>query len=329
MRALKIIGLALLIVLILLVILSYLLPKNIKVERSLFIKADAAVVFDQINTLKNWEQWSPWHKIDSLMVLTYSGPEAGKDAVYEWKSEHPNVGNGKLTILSSTPFDSIVVEMDFNEKGKSEGGFIIVKADSGVTLTWNLRSNLGNNPISRYFGLFMDKMIGPDFEKGLKSIKTISEAMPRYQVAETTFEGTEFLYIRDTCTMATITKKMEQYFGEIMTFIQSNKLKIKGYPFTRYYSWENNHFDIEVAIPVDKVKADPRILSGRLNTQKVAMVDYYGPYEKVESAYNALTNWMTSNIKASAGFPWESYVTDPMTEKDQNKWLTKIYWPIK
>ena len=32
------------------------------------------MVYDQVNTLKNWENWSPWHKIDKGMKLTYSGP---------------------------------------------------------------------------------------------------------------------------------------------------------------------------------------------------------------------------------------------------------------
>ncbi len=329
MRVLKIIGLSLLIVIVILLIVSFLLPRNVIIERSIFIKSDNSVVFEEINTLKNWEKWSPWHKIDSAMKLTYSGPVSGLGASYKWKSENDKVGNGSMIITKCVPYDTLLIEMNFMEQGKSGGGFFISKADSGVTLRWTLESDLGNNPISRYFGLFIDKMVGSDFEKGLKSIREIAESTPKYKIIETRIGQTEYQYIRDTCSMATISKKMGNYFVELMAFVGKNKLKMKAYPFTIYHSWDNNIFDMEVAIPVEKVKEDNRVLSGSLKATKVVMVDYYGSYEKVGGAYNAITNWIKQNNKKSAGFPWESYVTDPMTEKDQSKWLTKIYWPIE
>jgi hypothetical protein len=33
----------------------------------------------------------------------------------------------------------------------------------------------GMNPIHRWFSLFMDKLVGPDFEAGLKSLKALAE----------------------------------------------------------------------------------------------------------------------------------------------------------
>ena len=40
-------------------------------------------------------------------------------------------------------------------------------------VTWSMEADLGFNPISRYFGLFFDSMIGPDFEKGLNNLNNI------------------------------------------------------------------------------------------------------------------------------------------------------------
>lgn len=34
---------------------------------------------------------------------------------------------------------------------------------------------MGNNPIAKYFGLLMDKLIGADFERGLNNLKTVCE----------------------------------------------------------------------------------------------------------------------------------------------------------
>jgi hypothetical protein len=35
------------------------------------------------------------------------------------------------------------------------------------------------NPLFRWFGLFIEKMIGPDFEKGLANMKKLAEVGPK------------------------------------------------------------------------------------------------------------------------------------------------------
>jgi hypothetical protein len=37
--------------------------------------------------------------------------------------------------------------------------------------------DLGRNPINRYFGLFMGRMLGGDFEKGLSNLKSKAESV--------------------------------------------------------------------------------------------------------------------------------------------------------
>ena len=39
-----------------------------------------------------------------------------------------------------------------------------------------MEGDLGRSPINRWFGLFMDRLVGPDFEAGLANLKRISEA---------------------------------------------------------------------------------------------------------------------------------------------------------
>ena len=175
MKILKFIGLGLLILIVLLVAVAYLLPRHVKVERTVSIKSTPEFVFDQVNILKNWEQWSPWHKIDPKMKLEYNDIPSGKGASYSWQSDVKNVGNGKLTITKAVPFDSIDVEMNFMDQGIALGGYNFKQQDSTVLLTWWMDADMGNNPIGRWMGLLMDRMIGKDFEKGLNAIKTISE----------------------------------------------------------------------------------------------------------------------------------------------------------
>ena len=45
------------------------------------------VIFEEVNSLKNWEDWSPWNQMATDMATTYSGPSSGEGAKSSWSSE--------------------------------------------------------------------------------------------------------------------------------------------------------------------------------------------------------------------------------------------------
>ncbi|MBC7710484.1 MAG: hypothetical protein H7203_10510 [Rhizobacter sp.] len=47
---------------------------------------------------------------------------------------------------------------------------------AGTKVSCDINGNAGMNPVFRWFGLFTDKMIGPDFEAGLKNLKKLAES---------------------------------------------------------------------------------------------------------------------------------------------------------
>src|SRR6188768_836956 len=97
MKILKKIGIVIVALLGLLLVISLFLPGTMHVERSVTINAPARVVFDQVNTVKNWEQWSPWLKMDSTMKRTYFGPASGTGAGYSWTSKEMQSGTMTFT----------------------------------------------------------------------------------------------------------------------------------------------------------------------------------------------------------------------------------------
>lgn len=164
---------------LLLLIVSLFLPSQVHVEREAVIDAPQEVVFNQVNTLRNWEDWSPWHTIDPEMKLHYEGPPAGEGARYRWESDHRNVGNGSLTITRSERPARIETEMDFMEQGTAQGSYTFEPTNGGTRVVWAMDSDMGRNPVGRYFGLMMDRWIGQDFERGLANLKQVSEEAAR------------------------------------------------------------------------------------------------------------------------------------------------------
>jgi hypothetical protein len=53
---------------------------------------------------------------------------------------------------------------------RSEGSLELIPQADGTKVVWIDAGDLGMNPLNRWFGVFLDKLIGPDFEKGLANI---------------------------------------------------------------------------------------------------------------------------------------------------------------
>lgn len=171
MKIIKNIVIGLIILIAVLAAVGMLLPKEYKVERSVTIAAPIDLVFDQVNDLKKNEAWTPWK--DPTMTVTYSEPSAGKGASSSWKSK--DMGNGTMTIVESVPNSAINIDLDFGGMGGAKADWTFAQEGENVKVTEIMTGDQGMNPVKRYMGLMMDKMIGPYFEKGLASLKEVSE----------------------------------------------------------------------------------------------------------------------------------------------------------
>ncbi|MBI4930430.1 MAG: SRPBCC family protein [Bacteroidetes bacterium] len=339
MKIVKGILIALVVLAAIVSIVGFLSPKHVHVERSLTISAPAEIIHEQINNLKNWEKWSPWQKMDPAMKTEYSGSEAGAGASSKWTSENKNVGSGDMTITSSTP-DSITTAINFMENGTATGKFIFAKSDSGIKVTWSMESDMGMNPIGRIFGLFMDKMMGPDFEKGLAGIKEVAEAIPTgpkkyrgFEVME--MDSPEMVYIgkKDSLGWAQISEFYQKNLPAIFEAVGKAKLEPAASPSGLYFSWDtvNKIAVMAAAIPVKgdsktKVKGFETFI---LPAGKMLHIAYMGGYNGIGTAHMAMDDYMHEKGFMQLTPIAEEYVTDPGKEPDSTKWLTNVYYPVK
>ena len=149
-------------------------PADFRVVRSVTIPAAAAVVFEQVNHLHKFQDWSPWAKIDPSSKLTYDGPTAGVGASFAWAG-NKQVGEGRITVIESRPGELVRFRLEFLKpfKATNTAEFDFKSAGNQTEVTWSMFGK--NNFMAKAFGLFVDcdKMVGPDFEKGLANLKTV------------------------------------------------------------------------------------------------------------------------------------------------------------
>lgn len=164
------------ILLIVLVLVGFLLPKSSHVERSIVIDAHPMDAFSLVNNLHSWEKWDPWYEMEPTAIRTYSNPASGNGGWYSWEGE--KTGSGKLTLEKVVATSRIDTKISFEGQGDAEADFVFDRlADRQVKVTWMFDTEHGMNPINRWFGLMMDSFLGGDYEKGLANLKREAELL--------------------------------------------------------------------------------------------------------------------------------------------------------
>jgi uncharacterized protein YndB with AHSA1/START domain len=171
-------GLAALIVIV--IALGFVLPDEVHLKREITINAPQEEVFALVSDFNRWNEWSPWASIDPDAQYKVSGSGVGQRM--EWKSDHPEVGNGVQEITTMNAPDSVTTHLDFGDMGQADATFTLSPVSDGATkVVWSFETKMREGvafhmkPISTYMGFAMESMLGPSYEEGLANLKRAAE----------------------------------------------------------------------------------------------------------------------------------------------------------
>ena len=167
---------ALVVVVGVLVVVVAMQPSEFRVTRTAALSAPASAIFAQVNDLHNWRAWDPWAKLDPASKESFEGPSAGVGAICRWAG-NKEVGEGSMTILESKPDELIRIKLEFLKpfKATNTTEFTFVPQGDQTEVTWSMFGS--RNFMCKAVGLVMncEKMVGPQFEKGLANLKSMTE----------------------------------------------------------------------------------------------------------------------------------------------------------
>ncbi len=176
MRTLRKLLLGLAVLLVLLLAAGLFLPKSVHVERSIVTSVPPERVFPLVDGFARFNEWSPWAELDPNTVYEYSGPPSGVGARMEWTSQDSSVGSGSQEVIAIEPGRSVTNRLDFGTQGQATARIDVVPDGSGSRITWSMDSSFEDDYFGRYFGLFLEKFVGTDYEKGLAKLKALAES---------------------------------------------------------------------------------------------------------------------------------------------------------
>lgn len=153
-------------------------PSEFRIARSAIIDAPPEIVFAQVNDLHNWEEWSPWAKLDPDAQNTFEGPTEGTGARFSW-SGNKKVGEGRMTITESQPYELVRLKLEFVRpfKDTNTSEFSFTPQADRTAVTWSMHGH--QKFVGKAFAVFVniDKMLGASFEQGLTQLRNLSESL--------------------------------------------------------------------------------------------------------------------------------------------------------
>lgn len=343
MKVLKVIGL---IILIIIIILFIALPTEIKVEKDIVINQKIDIVFQRVNILNEWENWSPWQKLDADIKNSYSGPESGVGAENSFISENQDVGVGKQRILVSNENQNISVGI-FLEGMSSENEPTLVTnfnfqkiSETHTKVFWKVSDTVSKFSFYRLIIPFINITLDEMFKNGLEDLKKYSEEYHEKIVDVELSEGIKprftLITLKDTTetNIELIKKSMGSKFIKLVEYVQKNKLNSDRLPFTFKHKFdpENNQAIYEYGLPIlnkeDKAKVSDEFNILEIGGNYCVSATHTGPLKTINQAHKGIEKYMQLREYELDGTAYQYHLTDP---EEVNEWDMKsiIVYPVK
>lgn len=319
------------------VLVGLFLPKTARVERSATLPAPPAVVFTVLNGFHQFNQWSPWAGIDPAAKTVLEGPATGVGAKLSWEG-NAEVGRGSQEIVESEPYRRIRQRLAFGGfEGSFHSTYELTPEGEGTRLTWSFEADYGDSLMGRYFGLLSDRMVGPDYEKGLARLASFVERLPRgnfgaLRIEPAKMDATPIIYmsVRSANEANAIGVALGVAWSRISGFMHAQGVKRAAPPVAIYRGVENGTLLLDAAIPVDRLDVPPAgpIRTGHLQAGRAMKAHYQGPHAGLAAVHSQLASYLAAAGLRQDGDAWEQYVSDPGQTAPADL-ITEVYYPIQ
>ncbi len=321
------------------VVTGFLLPKHVRVERSVTVDQPATMMFAILNSFQHFNEWSPWAANDEGAEFTVSGPDAGVGATLSWVGDPRLAGTGSLEIVTSEPFEYIQMQLDRDFQGLATSGFRLQAMGDSTRITWAFDSDLTEGLgmfdgfIARYVGLLFERWVGTDYQKGLASLKQFAESMPasdfrQIEISRVDVEPQLILFVSTQSSQdsADVAAALSAAYYEISEFMNANGVHMNGQPMAITRAWEEGGYQFDAAIPVDFVPdlLPDNIQAGRSPSGPGIKAIHVGRLDQVMPTYEKLAAYMSAHGLSEGRVSWEHYVTDPASTEAAET-ITHIY----
>lgn len=149
-----------------------------------------------------------------------------------------------------------------------------------------------------------------------------------YSIERKEMPETVFLYVERRVVQTDIASALGQMLPAAFQYATRRGYAFAGPPTCRYSNFSPGQVTLAAGLPVaGEATGEGDVQVGVLPGGPAATTVHVGPYEGLHLAHAAVESWVLEQ-GATAGDPWEVYLTDPGEVPDPAQWQTLVVWPL-
>ncbi|GAB1418527.1 hypothetical protein MASR2M12_12920 [Bacteroidales bacterium] len=329
MRFLKFFGGVGLALLIFLLLLALFMKDEAETSQSVLIRTNTQTVFRMVNSLQNWEQWSPFYEGESDLQSVFSGPSRGVGNAHRWQG---SANSGEQKIIRSEPYRLIQCGLDMGSFANATDEWRFEDTAGGVKVTWTLRLSHLSYPFHRYFGYFLESTMSPLQKKGLEKLRELAENMPR---AADVILVDNAPVLGLSCQAQAPADSMPQAMGQawkiLTNAMKTSRISAEGPPFALIRRDEKaGNTSFRVVFPIaEEAKEQEGISLFRFEGGRMAMSRFYGGHKYLEHVQQDILEYMADfGLQPAGNVFLERYEVGPLDTADSSQWITDVFCPV-
>lgn len=170
------------IVAVLFLVVAVLLPSSRTLTESAETNRRPTIVFDTLNSLQRFKDWSPITAYDPGAQLERSGPDAGVGARVDYSSSIARVGDGSWEITESEPGTRVAYALETPTRGDNKTMAFELRPtgrnNRNIEITQTYNVEYGWDLLGRFAGLYVSRNVGDGMKLGLGRLTNLLAAVP-------------------------------------------------------------------------------------------------------------------------------------------------------
>lgn len=151
------------------IIVGFLLPTTVTVERSRVVDHSREVAFEVLGDLRHFTRWAPWLDRHPEPIWRLEGPPQGVGATLVWR-ETPESEASRLWIVGMESPRRIDLELELGGSA-IDSWFDLGDVPNGTEIRWGMQVEFGAfDLVGRYVGLLLPGLVGRDYREGLERL---------------------------------------------------------------------------------------------------------------------------------------------------------------
>lgn len=306
----RVVFIAVFILIILLVFIYVFIPSTITNSKTVSVKCIDKNILLLVGNKQGWIKWLPKESFISDLI--------------QYKDYQLKLGGATYT---SVTFDALKEDDTiFNEIGFVKDSVTKTK----ITLISSIAT--GMNPFTRLRKWQMMKSYETVIDELLQQFINFAEDKKNIYGVEITdgrIPDSLFISTRKTFDHQPTEAEIYNLIDQLRVYANENNAKQVNPPMMHIEQLDSSHFEIMVALPIDKViNNEGNFLFKQMVKGNTLIAEVHGGRATINNGLKALEQFKSDYQFTSPAISFELMITDRRAERDTAKWVTRLYYPV-